>query len=115
MTSPETNWEPSSFEVTVPETSLVRGSFVYKGTEKIKNIVKSCGCTKAKLEEDKINFEIQTGFVRYHIPKKVYESKKPEDRFYTFNAFIDVIYKDNTQDRLEIKIKVSEPLPVQTV
>lgn len=99
-------WNTTEYKSTVKELTEVNISFIYSGTKNILHVRKSCSCTSTEwLNPNNLVATIKTDYVQDVVPMKLYEQGK---KHYVKNAYIEIIYDDETSEYLSIELTVEE-------
>jgi len=98
-------WDKTFVEKEVLEFTQVEETFEYKGDKYISRVVKSCGCTKAKKEDNKVILTINTDPVKSKVHKRLYDQGK---RDYFKKVSVDVVFNDGSVDKLTLNLHVLE-------
>lgn len=100
------NWEQTEIKLNIEQLRDIVVQFKYVGEKPIKEIRKSCGCTGYKwVNTNTLEVIVETGFVKSHVHPKLYEQGHKE---YTKLVTLDVMYEDNTFDKLKVEATVHE-------
>lgn len=100
-------WKETNKYIETTEASDVTIVFEYTGKEKeIKQLNKSCGCTKMKwISPTELELTIETGMVIHNVHPKLIEEGRD---YYNKLATVDVIYGNGTKEQLRVDIKVKQ-------
>lgn len=99
-------WNTTEYKATVKELTEVMISFIYSGTKNILQARKSCSCTTTEwVNPNNLIATIKTDYVQDAVPIRLYEQGK---KSYVKNAYIEIIYDDETSEYLAIELTVEE-------